>query len=189
MSLYRYGVRVEGVVPARVVHRKALAALGPGFAIDGFDRLKGASIAAWQRSARQEFVVAWVQPSRSPDAFGWFGTKFTIEFRRGARPSVGVSGPGLRFCRLLDDEGREQVRDIQNAVIRRMPPAPAHVFHQLEADSLSWYLDQGREVATAYSAREDTWFRYGDEHDLDAWFRLLPILLPGVLQAVRQRFG
>src|SRR5215469_14514035 len=95
---------VEGVVPDRVVHRKALAALGPGFAAEGFE-CRGASAAAvWQRSAGQEFVVAWVQPTRNPDASGWYGSRFIIEFRRGAQPRAGVLGPGFRFCQLLDDQ-------------------------------------------------------------------------------------
>jgi len=160
-----------------VVHRKALAALGPGFAAEGFE-CRGASAAAvWQRPAGQEFVVAWVQPTRSPDASGWYGSRFIIEFRRGAQPRAGVLGPGFRFCQLLDDQGRERVRAVQNAVIRRLPPAP------------DVYLAQGRQVAAAYGPDHDIWFRYRDERDLGAWFGLLPVLLPGVLGAARLRLG
>src|SRR6516162_5386310 len=86
---------VEGVVPARVVHRKAVAALGPGFAAAGFE-CRGASAAAvWQRPAGREFVVAWVQPTRSPDVSGWYGSRFIIELRRGTPPRAGVLGPGF----------------------------------------------------------------------------------------------
>ena len=180
---------MEGVVPDRVVHRKALAALGPGFAAEGFE-CRGASAAAvWQRSAGQEFVVAWVQPTRSPDVSGWYGSRFIIEFRRGAQPRAGVLGPGFRFCQLLDDEGRERVRAVQNAVIRRLPPAPARVLRTLDEHAREVYLAQGRQVAAAYGPDDDIWFRYRDERDLGAWFRLLPVLLPGVLGAVRLRLG
>src|ERR1700722_3111851 len=116
---------MEGVIPARVVHRKAVAALGPGFAAEGFDRRVESAGALWQRRAGDEFIVAWVQPTRSPDASGWYGSRFVIEFRRGAEPRAGVLGPGSRFCQLLDDAGRERVRPGQNAVIRRLPPPPA----------------------------------------------------------------
>jgi hypothetical protein len=44
-------------------------------------------------------------------------------------------------------------------------------------------------VTAAYEPDHDIWFRYRDERDLDAWFRLLPVLLPGVLGAVRLRLG
>jgi len=98
-------------------------------------------------------------------------------------------GPGFRFCQLLDDEGREQVRAVQNAVIRRMPPAPARVLRMSDDRARDWYLAQGRQVVAAYSPDHDIWFRYRDEHDLDAWFRLLPMLLTGVLDAVRLRLG
>lgn len=180
---------MKGVVPARVVHRKALAALEPGFAAEGFKRRATSATAIWHRPAGLEFVVAWVQPTRNPDSYGWYGSKFTIEFRRGAEPRTGVRGPGFRFCRLLSDEGREQVRAVQNAVIRRLPPAPARVLRLLDHDTRDWYLAQGEPVTAAYSPHDDIWFRHRDEHDLDAWFQLLPVLLPGVLGAVGQRLG
>ena len=179
---------VEGVVPDRVVHRKALAALGPGFAAQGFAR-RGTPVAVWQRPAGQEFVVAWVQPTRNPDASGWYGSRFIIEFRRGAQPRAGVLGPGFRFCRLLDDQGRERVRAAQNVVIRRLPPAPERVLRTLDGPARDAYLAQGRQVTAPYGPDHDIWFRYRDERDLNAWFRLLPVLLPGVLGAVRLRLG
>jgi hypothetical protein len=180
---------VKGVVPARVVHRKALAALRPGFAAQGFECRETSAAAVWQRPAGQEFIVAWVQPTRSPDASGWYGSRFIIEFRRGAQPRAGVLGPGFRFCQLLDDEGRERVRAVQNAVIRRLPPAPGHVLRMLDERAREVYLAQGRQVTAPYDPDSDIWFRYRDERDLDAWFRLLPVQLPGVLGAVRLRLG
>ena len=124
------------------MHRKALTALGPGFAAGRASLGRGASAAAvWQRQAGREFVVAWVQPTRSPDASGWYGSRFIIEFRRGAQPRAGVLGPGFRFCQLLDDKGRERVRAVQNAVIRRLPPAPARVLRSLDErarDGSTW---------------------------------------------------
>jgi len=177
------------MVPARVVHRKAAAALGPGFAAGGFERRQASAAAVWQRPAGREFVVAWVQPTRSPDALGWYGSRFIIEFRRGAQPRAGVLGPGFRFCQLLDDEGRERVRAVQNAVIRRLPPPPARALRTLDERARDGYLAQGRQVTAAYGPDHDIWFRHRDERDLDAWFRLLPVLLPGVLGAVQLRLG
>jgi hypothetical protein len=180
---------VEGVVPDRVVHRKALAALGPGFAAQGFEYRGASAAAVWQRPAGREFVVAWVQPTRRPDASGWYGSRFIIEFRRGTQPRTGVPGPGFRFCQLLDDQGRERVRAAQNAVISRLPPAPARVLRTLDERARDVYLAQGRQVTAPYEPDHDIWFRYRDERDLDAWFRLLPALLPGVLNAARLRLG
>lgn len=180
---------MEGVVPDRVVHRKALAALGPGFVAGGFARRGASAAALWQRPAGREFVVAWVQPTRSPDVTGWYGSRFVIEFRRGAWPRTGVLGPGFRFCQLLDGAGRERVRAVQNAVIRRLPPAPARVLRGLGERAREEYLAQGRQVTAPYGPGDDIWFRYRDERDLDAWFRLLPVLLPGVLDAVRRGLG
>jgi len=180
---------VEGVVPDRVVHRKAVAALGPGFAAEGFECRRGSAVAVWQRPAGREFVVAWVQPTRNPDATGWYGSRFVIEFRRGAQPRAGVLGPGFRFCQLLDDHGRERVRAVQNAVIGRLPPAPARVLRTLDERAREVYLAHGRQVTAPYGPDQDIWFRYRDERDLGTWFRLLPVLLPGVLDAARRRLG
>ena len=166
-----------------------MAALGPGFAAQGFDRREASAAAIWHRPAGEEFVVAWVQLTRSPDAFGWYGSRFIIEFRCGAQPRAGVLGPGFRFCQLLDDAGRERVRAVQNAVIGRLPPAPARVLRVLDERARGSYLAQGMPVTAAYGPDHDIWFRYRDERDLDAWFRLLPVLLPGVLDAVRLRLG
>jgi hypothetical protein len=172
-----------------VVHRKALAALGRGFAAEGFAHREASVTAVWQRPAGREFVVAWVQPTRNPDASGWYGSRFIIELRRGTQPRAGVLGPGYRFCQLLDDAGRERVRAVQNTVIRRLPPAPAHVLRTLDEPARDAYLAHGRQVTAAYGPDHDIWFRYRDERDLDAWFRLLRGLLPGVLSAARLRLG
>ena len=166
-----------------------MAALGPGFAAGGFERRSASAAAVWHRPAGEEFVVAWVQPTRSPDAYGWYGSRFIIEFRRGAQPRAGVLGPGFRFCQLVDDEARERVRAVQNAVIRRMPPAPVRVLRTLDDQERGRYLAQGRQVTAPYGPDQDVWFRYRDERDLNAWFRLLPVLLPGVLRVVRLRLG
>lgn len=74
-------------------------------------------------------------------------------------------------------------------MIRRMPPAPAIVTSQLSGSPLDWYLSQGREVAAAYGPRDDVWFRHRDMHDLDAWFRLLPALLPMALKELQRWLG
>lgn len=167
----------------------AAAALGPGFAAAGFERRAASAAAVWQRPAGTGFVVSWVQPTRSPDTSGWSGSRFIIEFRRGAEPRAGVLGTGYRFCQLLDDAGRERVRAAQNAVIRRLPPPPARVLRTMDGRARAAYLAQGRQVTAPYAADSDIWFRYRDERDLGAWFGLLPVLLPAVLRAARERLG
>lgn len=78
---------------------------------------------------------------------------------------------------------------MQNAVISRLPPAPPPVLRTLGERARDQYLAHGRQVTTPYAPDHDIWFRYRDERDLDAWFRLLAVLLPGVLGAVRLRLG
>src|SRR5258708_36302313 len=151
--------RLQCVV-SRLVNQKAVAAWVPGFTAQCFECRSATATAIWQRPAGHEFVVAWVQPTRSPDPLGWYGSRFIIEFRRGAQPRSGVMGPGFRFCQLLDDEGREQVRVVNNAVIRRLPPAPARVLRIPDDRTRDWYLAQGRQVTAAYGPDPDILFRH-----------------------------
>ena len=66
---------------------------------------------------------------------------------------------------------------------------PARVLRTLDDRARDDYLAQGKLVTAPYGPDHDVWFRYRDERDLDAWFRLLPVLLPGVLGAVKLRLG
>jgi hypothetical protein len=163
--------------------------LGPIFEEFGYDRLKGTSTAAWVRAIDSFFIVAWLQPSRSPDPFGWFGTSFVIEFRRGERPQIGVPGPSFRLGELLDDVGRERVRAVQNDVIRKLPPAPREALAAIHGDTPHWYLAHGEQRVQPYSATEDLWFRHREQQDLDQWWALLRELLPGALREVDTRLG
>jgi hypothetical protein len=123
---------VTAIVPARVIHKESLAALGPGFAAAGFKRLMGTFTAAWVRATGGAFVVHWLQPSRYPDP--WYDSKYTIEFRCGNAPAIALSGPSFRFCALIGDDAREQVRAVQNAIIGRIPRPPDHLVRQLAPD-------------------------------------------------------
>jgi hypothetical protein len=181
---------MPGVVPAREVHRAVLAALGPIFVADGFSRVKGTSVAGWIRESGEEFIIAWVEVSRTFDQLGWYGTSFVIEFRRTDRPAL-FSGGRFRalFCTLLDDEGRERVRQLNNDVVRQMPPAPVSALRQLSPDIHAWYKSHGDLRETPYTSTENVWFRHLNVEDVRAWTVLLAELLPGVLLGVRHRLG
>ena len=180
---------MTGVVPAREVHRAAVAALGPTFLAYGFSRVR-TSVAGWQRPSAEEFVVAWVQPSHRADPFGWYGTSFTIEFRRSTEPRIYTGGASAaRFCQLLDDSARERVRQANNDVVRKLPRTPRNVVRQLPRDVRDSYRSNGDLRKEPYGVDEDVWFRHRDAADLDAWMLILAELMPGVLVAVQERFG
>jgi hypothetical protein len=179
-----------GVVPAREVHRAAVAVLGPTLLANGFSRVRTTSVAAWQRPSGDEFIVAWVQPSRSADPFGWYGTSFTIEFRRSDEPRIGTGGASAaRLCGLLGDAARERVRQANNDVVRKMPRAPRNVLRQLPRGTRDWYKSEGNLRKEPYGPDEDVWFRHRDSADLDAWMRILSELMADALVAVQQRLG
>ena len=115
--------------------------------------------------------------------------------RSGARGRCVDGGPGLR-------REREHGASSDCGTARRVPDElgrgeVAHarcrharcVLGTLDERAREVYLAHGRPVTAAYGPDHDVWFRYRDERDLGAWFRLLPLLLPGVLGAARHRLG
>jgi hypothetical protein len=117
--------------------------LAPAFKAAGFKR--GSSMLSWVRPEGAGHLVVWCQAAQS----GWdmySGSQFTMEFQRSAAPAVGaIPSRRRRLPKMLDDNGREEIRAIQNAVIAalRQPP-PTHPLLN-DAESLrDWYLRKFR---------------------------------------------
>ncbi len=105
--------------------------------------------------------------------------------------TTAVRDTGLLALLAEDARVSDAARSLKREMMRELglEPAPARVLRMLDDRARDRYLAQGRPVTAAYQPDHDIWFRYRDERDLDAWFRLLPGLLPGVLGAVRNRLG
>jgi hypothetical protein len=155
--------------------------LAPVFRDAGFKRAK--SLLSWIRPQTGRYLVVWCQVSQ----FGWddcAGSQFTVEFQLSDEALPGAkSVRRRRFPRMLDDNGREEMRTIQNGVIASLqrPPATHPLLHAGEAIR-ALYLKSFQRVDQPYCEGDDIWLRYGCEADLVTWARLIINHLPGCLK-------
>ena len=135
------------------------------------------------------FETFWFQCSQS----GWdayTGSQFTLEFQESIDATPGGAGRRARFGRLLTGSEREQVRSLQNVVIRKLRKPPStHWAHTMAESTRRWYFAGFDEVAVPYRESDDVWLRYADEADVTAWARFLVPLLPRLLSAFQALRG
>jgi hypothetical protein len=149
----------------------------------GFMRTRGSMLGYVRPSADgSTFETFWFQCSRD----GWdpcAGSKFTLEFQKAPEPGPGQGNHRSRFNPLLSAEEREQVRSLQNVVIRKLQPPPReHWVHTTEGVLKRLYLARFDEYRVAYRDFDDVWMRYGDEADVRRWAEFLLPLLPRLLE-------
>jgi len=176
-------------IPGRQVHRELVAQLGPVLEKEGFRRIRPGSTAAWSKPFGSQFLLVWVQLSRSGDPFGWYGTSLTVEFEVSEVAVRGTGRPRERLTRLLSHEEREEIRRNQNAFIGRLPPAPTAALRHLPVSSRPQYLAHGDQRTEPYAENEDVWLRYADVGDLQSWFPLLQRMVPTAVREAVTRFG
>ena len=163
------------------VYRTLKTHLAPVFQEAGFKRAK--ALLSWVRPYRERYIVIWCQVSQSGwDAYA--GSQFTVEFQLSDEAVVGAKSiRRQRLPKMLDDNGREQIRAIQNRVIASLRRPPAS-YPLLRADETirAFYLKGFQRIDQSYSERDDIWLRYGCEEHLVAWTRSINTHLPYCLK-------
>ncbi|MEI9430935.1 hypothetical protein [Mesorhizobium sp. Cs1299R1N3] len=155
--------------------------LAPIFQGAGFKRAKG--LLSWMRPQGQRHLVVWCQVSQ----FGWddfAGSQFTVEFQLSDEAVVGAfPSRRRRFPKMLDYNGRDEVRTIQNRVISSLhrPPANHPLLHTNEA-ICAIYLKGFQRIDQPYTEGDDIWLRYGCEDHLITWARFIANHLPDWLK-------
>lgn len=108
--------------------------------------------------------------------------RFTIELSEADANEGRVSNYPLTF--LLDDDQRERLRELVNAVRRRMPPPDPDILRGLTDGERRWYLAGFAPVGAPFPTAQDVWFEYVDEEDAAAAFRFVAEVLPACLAAL-----
>jgi hypothetical protein len=157
--------------------------LAPLFKELGFKRAK--AFLSWSREAGGVHTVVWCQVSQD----GWdshAGSKFTVEFQRSAEPTVGVpSERRNRISHFLSAADREEVRQLQNAVIQSLRRPPSQDFRwQVSQTASDWYAGKFEPITEPIAASEDLWFRYAAPDHVKAWACFLARVIPGCIQAI-----
>lgn len=150
---------------SREVYRLLHGIVGPWCKAMGFAR--GRSLLSYHRPAGAGHEMFWFQCSQS----GWdphAGSKFTLELQWASEPVLGAyASQRERFGRLMSGDELEQVRFLQNVVIRDLVPPPAdHWIHTAESGLRAHYLSSFARDHEPYGPRDDVWLRYASEADV-----------------------
>ena len=177
---------------AEALHRLAREQLGPALADLGFSRTPKASAASWSRPEDGRWLVIWLQPSRSNDQYTP-GFTFTVELLLGPEPVIGGRGFRARLPTLLTDPQREELRQMENRAISKLPPPDSAFARLLPPETRASWLDGWKPRTTPYADGMDVWFRHADEadaRDLMAFFqRVLPLAITRFLVQAAEREG
>jgi hypothetical protein len=167
------------------VYRLLRDEVGPWSKEKGFTR--GKTMLSWCRPSNGMHVVFWFQISRD----GWddyAGSQFTVEFQLSREPEVGVpSVRRQRFTAFIDDNSRDELRRIQNSIIEALPRPPSnHPTLQMPEAVRKWYLKKFDLVTEPYLPRDDVWYRYHTDIQIQNWGRFFLKHLPDCIRQTEQ---
>lgn len=158
--------------------------LGQQLAANGFGEVH-------QDASSRSYILLYFREESQASRFGfWFqrnvkslyvdalGSSFTLEFFRRLEDPFKVDGGRERFYFLLTPAEHEEMRTIQNNVIKRLPPLEGFVA-PWEMESFGALLEQQRQVIEKpFNPLHEVWMRYRDEPDILTWTAFIARLLP-----------
>jgi len=161
--------------------------LGPWFESAGFKRTHQASpgMISWSRPHGDEYTTVWCQISQDKwDRYR--GSKFVVDFQLAPETEAGALGTARkRIARMLDEEQRETVRQIQNRVISSLSKPPkTHRNLNISSEISEWYLAHFEPVAEPYPEHLDIWFRYAKPEHVSQWAQFVLQLLPECVREI-----
>lgn len=169
------------------LYRLLRSDLGPWFRERGFKAARRTQL-GWHRDR----LLIWFQCDKS----GWnqyAGASFFVNVQISTKPEP-WSGPVERLQRFLSDAELEQMRALQNEVIRTLLPPPREYVEQMR-DAFSKYRDGSamleamlsdfQPVATPYRQQQDVALRYFRPSDVQRWSTFLLGIFPRIVNASR----
>jgi len=164
-------------IKAAELHKLARTVLGDRMQALGFRRVPRTTVAAWLRPEGDRWLMLWFQPDRwnGPDSAGF---KFTSELRLTDREVLYAAGPRARLPTLLPDAEREQLRQMENRAIAKLPPPDRAALRALPEELRRSLLADRKPRLEPYRTGEDVWFRCADHDDLRATLELVARVLP-----------
>jgi hypothetical protein len=159
--------------------------LAPAFKAAGFKRT--ATLLSWVRPQGALFVAVWCQVSR--DGWdGYAGSKFTVEFQLSEEPLVGARAiRRQRIASMLDGDGREEIRRIQNHVIASLRHPPTNYPKlQISKEVSEWYWGAFQRVREPYGDQDDVWLQYSSEDQVATWAKFVSGKLPECLRQIEK---
>jgi len=158
--------------------------LGPQIATEGFAEVP-------QDASSRNHILLYFREQSPGSEFGfWFqrdvkalyvdalGSSFTVEFFRSLEYPFKAGGGRERVYHLLTPTELEEMRDIQNSVIKRLPPLEGFL-SQWEVETFGEFAERQRQlIEKPFNPRHEVWMRYRDEADILSWTAFIGRLLP-----------
>ena len=167
---------------ARDLYRCLKRSLGPELADLGFKPTKSGML-AWTKPIGSEYLTLWFQC----DKWGWeadWGSSFTLEFQTGESPEPGTGSllKRERYCFLLDDVEREDLRLMNNRIIEALPGSKAGRTEVMEVEGERVPLLGVLPNERPYVTGSDIWMHYHGEEDAMHWAQYLSEKLPALIE-------
>jgi hypothetical protein len=144
-------------------------------------------------SERTSMLVYFRESSRGKSLGFWFqrdvksyhvdalGSSFNLEFFRSIADPYDMNNRERAYY-LLTPAEREELRDLQNKMIRRLPPLES-VFKPWELETSGEYAERHRQVINEpFNPLHDVWMRFRDEQDLVSWTSFIGRILPALIE-------
>ena len=156
---------------------------------DGFAEVpQGASernhiLMYFRDASRGSRLGFWFQRNVKSSDVDAFGSSFNLEFFRSVDDPYDMDGRQRSYY-LLSTPEREEMRELQNRMIRRLPPPPPEcVLEPWQLRTLVERRERYAQVVTEpFNPRHDVWMRYRDEEDVLAWTSFISRLLPSLIE-------
>jgi hypothetical protein len=168
---------------SRELYRELRAELGGWFREQGFRSARQAQL-GWNRAS----LFVWFQC----DKWGWdryAGSSFFVNIQVEGEPRP-WSGPTRRLQELLDDDGLDEARSLQNEAIRRLKWPPGDYLATMRQafgrypDGEAMFdalLASFKPIEEPFRRDRDVAFRYFDSADVAKWSKLLLRVFPDAL--------
>jgi hypothetical protein len=163
--------------------------LGPRIAAEGFTEVP-------QEKSERTHVLLYFRDSPQRSSLGfWFqrnvksmfvdalGSSFTLEFFRSLKDPYDMDNRERAYY-LLTPLELEEMRGLQNEVIKRLPPLES-VLKPWEVKLFANSVAADRQVITEpFNPLQDVWMRYRDEEDISVW----TCFIGRILSSLAERF-
>jgi hypothetical protein len=160
--------------------------LGPSLITLGFVQVPQAGsershiLMYFKDTPRDRALGLWFQRNVKASFVDARGSSFTFEFFRSRDNPYGRDGRERSYFLLAPPE-LEEMRELQNRVIARLPPLDS-VLQPYEIELFGHSLERDYQMITEpFNPRHERWMRYRDEADILAWTSFIDQLLPGLI--------
>jgi hypothetical protein len=161
--------------------------LGPQLEADGFAEVpqdassRNCMLMYFRDASRGTSLGFWFQRNVKSAWVDALGSSFTVEFFRSLEDPYEMD-ERERVYHLLTGQELEEMRELQNRMIRRLPPIES-ILKPWEVQMFGQSIERDRQLETEpFHPGHEEWMRYRDEEDIQTWTSFLGRILPSLVE-------